>query len=423
MLKRQSKAYLMDLLPQINGRRAIGKDGTKFGRNVKHVGVILTSSRSGSSLVKKILDQHQDVAFLSGETEPFLTLSQNGFGFTSDSDALDQLVNKDNLLNNIFDDLGVSSAQLCDIDTIKNRWRKRFLIHFPELFCDDENYKKLLQSLDESLLKVMNGKIKEEKEIHKIILDNVFKNEPWRINYYDNYSGASFAPPFNESSKIEEPPFVTPSLYKRTFTIEDTDNKVLIFKTPQDCYRIGMYEQLFPNAEIKYIHLTRGYAQTVNGLIDGWLSQTGFFAHDMEKAKVILGIKGYSDFVEFGKRWWKFDIPPNWRSFTQANLIDVCANQWISAHQTILDSKIPCLRIRFEDFISDPSNITKIILDYLGLKNMDMPNKLPFVMTVEEPRVYRWQKREKEILALGERREIREIMELLGYTMNPKTWL
>ena len=413
----------MDLLAQINAKRDIGKNGTEFSRNVKRVAVILTSSRSGSSLVKKILEQHPEIASLSGETEPFLTLSKNGFGFTSDSDALDQLVSKDDLLNNIFDDLGVPSSQLCDVDTIKNRWRKRFLIHFPELFCDDENYKKLLQSLDESLLKVTNGKIKDEMEIHKIILNNVFKDEPWRINYYDNYSGASFVPPFNESHKIEEPPFVTPSLYKKTFTVEDVNNKVLIFKTPQDCYRIGMYEQLFPNAEIKYIHLTRGYAQTVNGLIDGWLSPTGFFAHDMEKVKITLKIKGYSDFVEFGKKWWKFDLPPNWKNFTEASLIDVCANQWISAHNAIIENKVSCLRIHFEDFISSPSKITRVILEYLGLENMESPNDLPLVMTVEKPKLYRWQKREKEILALGERKEITEMMRLLDYEMDPKTWL
>ena len=413
----------MNLLPQINARRAIEKNGTKLGLNVKRVAVILTSSRSGSSLVKKILEQHPDIASLSGETEPFLTLSQNGFGFTSDSDALTQLANKNNLLNNIFDDLGVPSSQLCDMDTIKNRWRKRFLIQFPELFCDDENYKKLLQSLDKSLLKVVNENIKEETEIHKIILNDVFGDEPWRINYYDGYSSSSSAVPFNESAKIEEPPFVTPSLYKRTFSIEDINNKVLIFKTPQDCYRIGMYEQLFPNAEIKYIYLTRGYAQTVNGLIDGWLSPTGFFAHDMEKAKITLGIKGYSDFLEFGRKWWKFDLPPNWRNFTEANLIDVCANQWISAHKTILDSKISSLQVHFEDFISDPSKITKIILEYLDLKNMETPNNLPLVMTIEKPKPYRWRKREEKILALGERKEVKEIMDLLDYTMNPKTWL
>ncbi|MBI2426215.1 MAG: hypothetical protein HYV34_00010 [Candidatus Kerfeldbacteria bacterium] len=413
----------MDLLPQINAKRDIQKSDIELSRNVKYVAVVLTSSRSGSSLIKKILEQHSDVASLSSETEPFLTLSQNGFAFGSDSDALTELVNKDILLDNIFDDLGVPSSQLCDVNTIKTRWRKRFLIHFPNLFSDDQNYQKLLRFLDKSLLRITDESIKEEAEIHKIILNNVFKDEPWRINYYDNYSSASCTPPFNELSKIEEPPFVSPSLYKRTFTVEDANNKVLIFKTPQDCYRIGMYEQLFPNAEIKYIHLTRGYAQTVNGLIDGWLSPIGFFAHDMEKAKITLAIKGYSDFLEFGKKWWKFDLPPNWRNFTGTNLVDVCANQWISAHKTILDSKISCLRVHFEDFISNPSQITKIILEYLGLKNMETPNDLPLVMAIEKPKPYRWQKREGEILALGERKEVKEIMGLLGYTMDPKTWL
>ena len=411
----------MDLLSKIDAKRNID-NYIGLNLNVKQVLVILTSSRSGSSLVKKILGQHPDIASLSGETEPFLTLSENGFSFTSDSDVIKELVHKDNLLNNIFDDLGVSSSELCDIETIKNRWRKRFLIQFPELFSNEKNYEQLLQSIDISLIKIKNENIKEEIKIHKTILDEVFKDDPWRINYYDGYEDLSSVKIFNET-KIEEPPFVTPSLYKRAFTTEDTKNKILLFKTPQDCYRIGMYEQLFPNAKIKYIHLTRGFAQTINGLMDGWLSPTGFFAHDMEKVKISLNIKGYSDFVEFGKKWWKFDLPPNWRHFTDANLIDVCANQWFSAHKAIIDSKISSLQIHFEDFISNPSKITKMILEHLGLSEVEVPDNLPSVMAVEKPTSYRWRKREKEMLILAERKEIKEMMELLGYTMNSQTWL
>ena len=177
---------------------------------------------------------------------------------------------------------------------------------------------------------------------------------------------------------------------------------------------------IFPNAKIKYIHLTRGYAQTTNGLMDGWLSPTSFFAHNLGS---MLNISGYSDHVEFGTKWWKFDFPPNWHEFINADLINVCANQWFSAHKAILDSNVSYLRVQFEEFIRAPSQTIKIILEYLGLNDMEIPSTLPLVMVTEKPKSYRWRKREREILALGERKDIQDMMNRLGYAMDPSTWV
>lgn len=412
---------MTDLIQTINAIRNLPH--SELSSLVERVAVILTSPRSGSSLVKSILASHPDIASLDGEIEPFLALTRNGFGYNSDSDAVCELSNKNELADNIFDDLTVPSETLPSLDLLKKRWEKRLLLQFPRLFSGQVEHSRLIRSLDEALTEMSAYRSQEEKELQTLVLSKVFRDDPWRTNYYDGYLNSDTSVLFNESVKIEEPPFVVPRSKRRPFTENDTETKTLLFKTPPDAYRIGMYEQLFPNADIRYIHLTRGYAQSVNGLIDGWLNPIGFFSHNLGQVGVNLDIKGYSDFVSFGKEWWKFDLPPNWRQFTAANLEEVCLNQWISAHNAVSASGLQCLRICFEEFMLEPSTATKKITNYLGLREIKLQPTLPVMMAVEPPKLRRWKKRESQLLNLGKRKEVREMMRSLGYEMNPETWL
>ncbi|MBI2410557.1 MAG: hypothetical protein HYV32_01490 [Candidatus Kerfeldbacteria bacterium] len=408
-----------DLIKKINALRNVSD--SNLNESVKKVAVILTSPRSGSSLVKSILRTHSDIASLDGEIEPLLTLSRNGFGYNSNSDAIEILSNKNELASNILDGLTIPFEDLPPSEILKKRWEKRLLLQFPAVFSGTEGHAELIELLDSVFTKIKASDIKEEKELQKLILRKIFRNSPWRMSYYDGYT-VSDTKLFFDELKIEEPPFVVPRLYARSFTADDVENKTLLFKTPPDAYRIGMYEQIFPNAEIKYIHLTRGYAQSVNGLMDGWLSPVGFFSHNLKGAGISLNIKGYSDLVEFGKHWWKFDLPPNWQEFTTARLEDVCLNQWLSAHEAILESKVSKLQISFEQVLSEPKETIKQITTYLGLRELGSIS-LPVVMAIETPKARRWLKREKQMLKIGEQKEVREMMALLAYKMDSETWL
>jgi hypothetical protein len=253
-------------------------------------------------------------------------------------------------------------------------------------------------------------------------LRSVFWREPWRLDYYDGGLGPGEARPFAEPAKIEEPPFVLPALRRRCCTEADAAGKMLLFKTPSDAYRPGLYQQLFPQAEIRYIHLTRGYAQCVNGLMDGWLSRTGFFSHDMARAGVRLQIKGYSDLCEFGQRWWKFDLPPNWRDFTGASLEEVCLNQWLSCHRHILDSGVTARHIAFEDFLSDPVGTLAQVSAWLGLGPSADLDDLPVTMATETPAAGRWRKRLALLQPMAQRRDVAQTMRDLGYRLEPEGW-
>jgi hypothetical protein len=411
------------LLSTINALRAVPP--APWRDKVRRVAVILTSSRSGSSLFKEALTRHPDIAALDGEMVPFLTLSGNGFGQdpACSSDAITHLRHADALANYVFDGLTVASRQLAPQAELHARWCRRLLLQFPALFAAPDEYARLQHSLGEALAYVCGrGDQLTQREAVQVVLGGVFWRERWRIDYYDGRLGPGEAGPFAEAAKIEEPPFVQPVLRRRRCIEADISGKVLLFKTPSDAYRPGLYQQLFPQAEIRYIHLTRGYAQSVNGLIDGWLSQTGFFAHDMAHAGIRLQIGGYSERFAFGQRWWKFDLPPNWREFTSASLEDVCLNQWLSCHRHILHSGLPMRRIAFEDFLADPTATLAQVCKWLELGPAPAIGDLPVTMATEAPTAGRWHKRHDLLLPMVRRTDVAQTMRELGYRLEPESW-
>lgn len=409
-------------LAVIRSRRKVPRSGLNL--SVRRVVVILSGSRGGSSLFKEVLARHPRVASLDGELEPLLTLTGNGFNQSSDSDAIERVVNAGELANNILDEISFPSSELLDAGRLLRKWRNRLLLQFPMHFLDLDAYGRLERSLKAALSQIDPGDRRSEAELQHLVLSNVFSDEPWRMDYYDGSTtqklGNGF---FDEPLKLEEPPFVAPALRRRPLAPADAQDAVLLFKSPSDAYRIGLYEQLFPNAEVTYIHLTRGFAQSVNGLMDGWLYPRGFFSHDMSSVGCELAIPGYSDTVPFGRKWWKFDLPPNWRNFTGSSLEDVCLNQWCSVHGAILRSGVRALRVAFEDFIAAPASTLGRITHQLGLPPVPLPGTLPVRMATEPPRSRRWHKRGPLLIKLSRQPEVREMMGLLGYSMEPDAWL
>jgi hypothetical protein len=390
---------------------------------VRRVVVILSGSRGGSTLLKETLALHPRVASLDGELDPLLDLSGNGFNHTSDSDCIDSVANAAELASSILDEISLASAQILDTDLLLRKWKNRLALQFPLHFLDGAAYRRLEQSLEAALSLFARGDRRSEAELQRQILCAVFSDEPWRISYYDGHATPGVNLHFDEPLKIEEPPFVVPTLRRRPFALADARDSVLLFKSPSDAYRIGLYEQLFPNAEVTYVHLTRGFAQSVNGLMDGWLYPLGFFSHDLGKIGCELAIQGYSDQVSFGRKWWKFDLPCNWRRFTRAKLEEVCLNQWYSVHEAILQRGVCTLRVSFEDFVASPAAVLERITDHLGLAAMAPPGGLPIKMATEPPRSRRWHKRGPMLMDLSRRPEVRDMMDLLGYSMDSDTWL
>jgi hypothetical protein len=412
------------LLASVNALRAVPR--APWRDKVRRVAVVLTSSRSGSTLFKEALACHPGIAALDGEAEPFLALSGNGFGSdpACTSDAITRINHPDTLADNIFDGLTIASPHIASLDELLERWSKRLLLQFPALFASRDAYAALRRVLCESLGRAgEQGGRTAQRELAKAVLSGVFGAGHWRLDYYDGKIGPGAGRPFAEAAKIEEPPFVLPDLRRRRCTEADAADKVLLFKTPSDAYRPHLYRQLFPQAQVCHIHLTRGYAQSVNGLMDGWLSPAGFFSHDMARAGAGLAIAGYSDVCDFGRRWWKFDLPPNWRAYAHSRLELVCLHQWLSCHGHILDGGAALHRLAFEDFLADPAGQLARVCSWLDLPPLPSLRELPVTMATEAPAPGRWRKRRAVLEPLARMPEVARTMRELGYRPDPEAWL
>jgi len=317
---------------------------------------IVCSSRSGSSLFKEALSRLPGVITLAGEEEPYWRLSGNGYRLTGYDDSFTNPANPELMRRLIADELYEENAE--------KRWRKRLLMQFGR----------------------WDGPIGRWADLS------------WlgdKIGYYDGYRR-----PWDRFFKLEEPPFVLPKPY------ENPRGKALVLKTPQNVYRPGALEKVFPNIEIEHIYLTRNFASTINGLIDGWYCDFGFFAHPVPTHR--------------GWRWWKFDMPPGW-SFDMS-IEERAMFQWRSAHLWGLSYWKSAERVKFEDLLVDPAAVVndigrKFNLGQVSPKSFDLPS----TMTTDQPAPFRWVRRKQKVLRF--QADAKLIMERLGYKMEPETWL
>jgi hypothetical protein len=230
------------------------------------------------------------------------------------------------------------------------------------------------------------------------------------------------APPMGPPSPLvlEEPPFV-PIAPWRLASAEDLATRPLIIKTPSNAYRLPFLKGLFPEARFRVLHLVRNPAAAINGLYDGWRYR-GFHSHFMGEA---LDIPGYSDNRPEDAKWWKYDLPPGWQDWRARPLEEVCAFQWRSAHQSILEfiGGQDSLRIRFEDLVGPVAERTDTfahLCKWLGIPfspplRQVVETGLPPVMATARPRQRRWFERRAQIEPLCALPAVKNIAEALGY--------
>jgi hypothetical protein len=168
--------------------------------------------------------------------------------------------------------------------------------------------------------------------------------------------------------RVEEPPYVEEVTCRMTDT--------LVLKTPQNCYRRGVIEQLYPEAEVIYLLVERDPRAVVNGLIDGWES-ADFTAR--------LTPQG----------WWKFDMPPGWS--WEEDLVSRCLRQWRTSQQ-YLEREYRAdvtASVRFEDFEREWRGVCYGLWGLLlGLPSYHPPNtELPHLSSTLPPEPGRWRRK------------------------------
>jgi len=365
----------------------------------KEVVVIVGSSRGGTSLFFDTLRHHPDFSSPDGEHGKYYTLNDMMYPFL-DSDSLpEDAPIPEELTKFMLLDVGRTSIGGTDEEHFIDNFISRLPMQFYYMNFDYQDIK------EEYLRKSANfTEVVDRAGIMK--------------RYYDLKSvGIEPDTVFNPLTEfyISETPFIFPHRYKRKLEEKDFSESKLLLKTSVDAYRMGWVDKLFPNSKVKYIHLTRNPAASMNGLIDGWLTNRGFFTYKIPD----MDIMGYPR-----KDLWNYDLPPNWKNLLTEDLTTVVWSQWAQAHRHIMDYSGPnkVLKVKFEDFLYNREETIGKVTDYVGVDSnaplfTEKTKALNKVMTTDEPRKYRWRDRGNMIIE-NIKNSDEGFVEKLGYEMN-----
>jgi Sulfotransferase family len=404
-----------------------------FTARINEVVVLASSSRSGSNMLAALLRESADLMHLRGEFNLFLRLTGLAYPVSGDCDRLDaghwhalppsrrRLLSEELAL-----DAGRPASRVDDdqylLDVV---WR--LAVQWPDIDFDPGF---VLETGRHVLDRVRRecgwgvGEVRDSYRFHGGLLDALAR-AGYAVDhrYYERLGSSAQSPPMGAPGEtvIEEPPFMTVRAW-RIADEYDCDSKPLVVHTPNNAYRLGCLKAMFPRARMRIIYLTRNPAASINGLFDGWL-HPGFHAYRMTEP---LRISGYADARPSDRWWWKFDLAPGWQRYTNASLMSVCAFQWRSAHEVILDAlhneETDYFQMRYEDLISDPESRIRCLTrlsQWLGIPftgdfaHAARTSIRPVVSSVP-PAPRRWRQRAAMIHEVLDR-DVLRIAERLGY--------
>jgi hypothetical protein len=118
-------------------------------------------------------------------------------------------------------------------------------------------------------------------------------------------------------------------------------------KTPRNSLRLPYLDALFPDA--RYVFVQRDGRATVSSLITAWRERE----HPAYVLPVPFEIPGIPE------RHWHFILPPGWRAFDDRPLEEVCAHQYVTATEAMLEFRGGLaagrfVDLRYEDLLADP---------------------------------------------------------------------
>ncbi len=412
--------------------------------------VIVSASRGGSSFLAEYLRRCQGLNHLRGELNPLLELC--GQTYPTSGTGSDLLLPG---TETALQEVGAELAYDCgeprneltherDVTRFALDLACRLTMQWPDVEFDLSVVERCLRATLASTEKTLgwpHGRLANPAVFHAIFLSRLREAYP-RVDpsYYDlpaevrrrfvPETQSQHGPP--AARLIEEPPFICIEPWRLAAT-SGLAARPLVIKTPSNAYRLGYLKALFPNARLRILHLTRNPAASINGLCDGWLHGRGFFSHALD---VPLVIEGYSDvFPAWGKRWWNFDLPPNWQAMSNLPLEQVCALQWLTSHRAALDYlsqqvSAPSLRLKFENVIRPTTRAQSLRTLQAWLSDLapvqfpsaQTMDTMPPVMATVPPGAGRWRRRADRLEPLIRQKDVRELAEDLGYGRSSANW-
>ena len=388
-------------------KHGLSSEAELRSHDVRRLLVLLSASRSGSSLLFRFLAQTGGFVSPIGEETPFYRL--NGIGSVRSFDDSDLLgpqgvttAQRDRLVSGILSDLGESggfSNSEFPVEDYALDCTQRLMIQWPSIDFDPD---RLYESARSLILETVRKPLAFQAEKFWSVWITSLTRDGFAVDlgWYD--LSAPQAPARIPAQFLEEPPFIVP-LPRRRMSSEILRQRTVVLKSSSNCYRVALLKTLFPDAEIQFVLLRRNPAAGINGLMDGWTSPR-FQSHDLSHLTE-LRIRGYSSEERAGSRaWWKFDLPPGWKQRTACSLEEVCAFQWSSANRRILDEN--GLVVHYENLLAYSKH---------DKASVRWPDSLPVVMGVHPPREKKWLERRDQILPIIQNSEVTELAARMGY--------
>jgi len=422
-----------------------------FLRSVGEIVMVLSSPRSGSSLLASVLRRTDQVMNFQGAITPFLGMADLRYPVSGDTDALEARH------ASLAPWLEPYLAQECGypLDRLENQADRdqfavdlaiRLCMQWPDIAFEIEDVRSATNhALDETVRDFgwSDGEFRDPKLFHALLIRRLRPVYP-ELNPYlydidaamirDLMPDAPVVVTLPSGRFVEMPPLITIRPWRRA-TAADLRSKPLVMKTVANTFRMPFLSALFPSARMRVMHLTRSVAGSANGMYDGWM-HAGFWAAHIVDGD--LAIPGYSDrFPDWGRRWWKFGLFPGWQAHRASSPVDIAAAHWRTCHETILEwlaahpeQAADSIRVHGEDFLDNPhkkAGTLARIAEWLGV-GMDeglsyaAENDLPLQLATVKPAPQRWRKRYDELAHILRDPRNGDLMVRLGYDPDPETW-
>jgi hypothetical protein len=376
-------------------------------RDVREVVAVVSSSRGGSTMLSELLRRSAGLLSLPGEMNPYVAVAH----ISGHADVV---------AAELAREVGRPAARPSEATGLVESLMWRLLAQWPDLDAPLDVIHEVVQRAVHGVGVGSTARLLAQlRSVWPVI-------QPARYDDVADDAVPVTAPP---PPVIEMAPYVGFRPW-RVATPAELATQPLVIATPRNAYRLDLLARLFPHAQLRVLHLTRNPSASVNGLIDGWL-HPGFHNVPVDEP---LHIDGYSDVVPGGHTWWKFDVPPDWRAATSATLPEVCALQWWSAHEAVLEhverTGDDCLRIRYEDLVGSRElrvATAARLAEWLGVPEDELAARVAEgiapKMATARPRPRRWASGGNDITPALAQPKVWDVTARLGYDWDERLWI
>lgn len=332
--------------------------------------LLLSASRSGSSLLHEQLRATGRFVTLQGEPTPLVRLAtqaQGPSGAAPDLEVLRRLISAD---------AGVMPVRPHDapiIEDFLDRWIPRLRWQWPRADVDRRRLAAAVRSggLDLPRLRAAwfapEGRCWALARLARVVTEAVPAAD---ASFYDlgHLLACQARGGQVPHDIVEDLPYILPAPQRRS---EHTDwrERPLLVKGPQEADRVELWRRLYPDAQLRILHLVRHPRQTITSIVSGWRSD--FFHAVRLPAPLVL-----DDRAAVGRErwWWKFEELDDIQRFDGGSLQAVACAQWYETSRRVVDeiealpSDRDAMRVRYEDIVGEHVGVTvAAILAWLGL--------------------------------------------------------